>query len=183
MDRKAFMRTDRFAALTARTGRLSAFCVLVLGSSGCQQKPATVSGSVTLDGKPLAIASDSRGTIVFQPMSGQGSTASGLLDSSGHFRLATGASPDIAPGKYQVAISVVQLLPKSEGAEQGARALRRQSTALSGTSGFEADVLPAANEFKFDMSSNADQAVEATEPATSHADSVDGAQPPTPNDK
>lgn len=183
MERKAFMRTVRFAALTARAGRLSAYCALVLGSSGCRPSPVTVSGLVTLDGQPLAIASDSRGTIVFQPISGQGSTASGLLDSSGHFQLATGASLDIAPGKYQVAISVVQLLPQSEGAEQGAKSVTPAKYSSANTSGFEVDVLPAANKFKFDLSSNADESVEAMEPATSPADSVDVSQPSPANDK
>jgi hypothetical protein len=177
------MRMDRFVGLIARIGRLGTLCVLLVGSSGCQQSPATVSGSVTLDGMPLAISPDSRGTIAFQPVSGQGSTATGLLDSSGHFRLATGSSLEIAPGKYQVAISVVQLLPKSEGTEQGAKSITPAKYGSGGTSGLQVDVLPTANEFKFDMFSGADQAVETTEPATSHADSADGAPAPTPNDK
>jgi hypothetical protein len=163
--------------------RVGAICALLLGASGCQRTPATVSGLVTLDGKVLSIASDSRGTIVFQPVGGQGTTATGLLDSSGHFKLATGASSDIAPGKYKVAVSVVQLVPRSEGAEQGAKIITPVKYASANTSGFNADVSPATNEFRFDMSSSADDLIPTTDAASSPAGSVSVEQPSAPKDK
>jgi hypothetical protein len=168
------MRTDRFVALIACTGRLGTVGVLLLGLSGCQQTPATVSGSVTFDGKPLSIAADSRGTVVFQPVSGQGTTPSGLLDSTGHYRLATGGSSEISPGEYNVAISVAQLLPPAEGAEQGAKRITPAKYASAGESGLKAKVLPGENRLSFDLASNADDHSSTSEaPSQSNA-----SQPP-----
>ncbi len=139
---------------------LIALSAIVLCVTGCQQTPSTVSGAVTQDGKPLEVAGDSRGTIVFQPMSGQGTSANGLLDSAGHFKLTSGASLAIAPGKYQVAISVVQLLPRSESGEAGAKRLTPAKYASASTSGLEAEVKQTANEFTFDIKSTADMGTE-----------------------
>src|SRR5450432_2642920 len=98
--------------------RLLAAGLWLLVAIGCQEKPTTVTGTVTLDGKSLSIADDARGTIVFQPEGGQGTTVTGIIGAAGIFKLASGASSNVAPGKYQVAVSVVQLLPASEGTEQ-----------------------------------------------------------------
>ena len=47
--------------------------------------------------------------------------ATGLLDSTGHFNLATGSSPEVPQGKYYVTVSVAQLLPKTENEERSAK--------------------------------------------------------------
>jgi hypothetical protein len=134
---------------------LAASLALIM-AVGCQQNSATVAGIVRLDGKPLAIGSDERGTIVFQPASGQGPTATGVLDPGGHFKLSSGASSEIQLGKYQVGISVSQLTPVVEGAEQGAKRITPAKYASPGTSGFSAEVVPSVNEFKFDLVSSVD---------------------------
>ena len=147
--------------------------LLLVVAVGCQQNSATVTGIVRLDGKPLAIGSDERGTIVFQPASGQGPTATGVLDTGGHFKLATGASSEIPPGKYQVAISVTQLTPMVEGAEQGAKRITPAKYASPATSGFAVEVVPSVNEFKFDLVSSADEvtpSANGTAPVSSAAD-------------
>lgn len=133
-----------------------ATCLVLLVAQGCQQVPTTVSGKVTLDGKPLSIASDTRGTVVFQPIGGKGTTPTGLLDPTGHFKLATGSSPDVAPGKYQVAVSVFQLLPKFEQAEQGAKRITPARYATANESGLEADVATGENQFSFNLVTSAD---------------------------
>jgi hypothetical protein len=156
--------------------RLLAIGVLSLIAIGCQQKPTTVTGTVTLDGRPLSIAEDARGTIVFQPVSGQGTTATGLLDAAGIFKLASGASSDVAPGKYQVAVSVVQLLPTTEGAEQSAKRISPAKYASANSSEFEANVLPGSNELKFDMLSKADDGA-AGPPASGSVPSGAGSKP------
>jgi hypothetical protein len=136
---------------------------LLVVFAGCQQSPATVSGTATLDGKPIAIKSGERGTVVFQPVSGQGSTATGLLDSTGHFKLATGGSSSIAPGKYQVAISMVRMAPSAEGAEPGATQVTPAKYSSPSTSGLDAEVLPTANEFTFDLKSVAEEDAATTD--------------------
>src|SRR4051812_50179130 len=82
--------------------------------TGCHRAPTTVSGIVTLDGKPLSVGSDARGTVIFQPAGGQGATATGLLDPSGNFKLGTGGSKEVAVGKYDVAGSGGDIFAKTE---------------------------------------------------------------------
>jgi hypothetical protein len=156
MLRKGFVRMDRFVANIVLASRLSSACVLLIGLTGCQNTPTTVSGSVSVDGKPLSITTDSRGTVLFQPVSGQGTTPSGLLDSTGHFKLAIGGSSVISPGEYNVAISVSQLLPPSEGTEQGAKRITPTKYASASESGLKAKVLPGENRLSFDIASDAD---------------------------
>src|SRR5262245_59216763 len=136
--------------------RLITICVMCVTAIGCQEQPTTVTGKVTLDGKPLAIGSDARGTVIFQPAGGQGSMATGLLDPTGHFQLATGASTEIAPGKYQVAVSVARLLPPSEQAEQGAERVTPARYASTSDSGLAAEVAPGENRVSFDLVSSTD---------------------------
>ena len=136
--------------------QLFVICVLVVAADGCQPSPTTVSGTVTLDGKPLSMDSDARGTIVFQPVGGQGAIATGLMDRNGHFQMATGASMEVLPGKYYVSISLVRLLPKSEQTEQGAERISPAKYASVRDSGLEADVAPGENELNFDLTSSAD---------------------------
>jgi hypothetical protein len=144
--------------------------VLVL-AAGCQQRRATVDGAVTVDGKPLSIASDARGTVVFHPSGGEGTTLTGLLDAGGKFRLATGASSEIAPGKYQVAVSIVRLLPKSDEAEQGAERITPVHYASPEESGLEANVVAGENHLRFNLESEA---------ANEEANETESASSPTP---
>jgi hypothetical protein len=107
-----------------------------------------------MDGKPLAITSDSRGTVVFQPDGGQGTVSTGMLDSAGHFKLSTGSSAQVAPGKYLIAISVVELVPAKEGVESGGKRVTQARYASANNSGLEATVAEGPNEFTFDLSSD-----------------------------
>jgi hypothetical protein len=142
-------------------------------AAGCTQTSTTVEGAVTLDGRPLSIGDDSRGTIVFQPANGQGTVASGILNPTGHFKLTTGRSTEVAPGKYQVAVSVIQLLPEVKGTEQGGKRISPGKYATAGTSGLEKEVIPGPNVFEFDMVSSPDT---SSSGAGTSAGSVTGAQ-------
>jgi hypothetical protein len=63
-----------------------------------------ISGTVTIDGKPLA-----HGSILFKPASGR--TAGGSLDSQGRYFLTCYEKGDgTAPGEYVVAISATEQL-------------------------------------------------------------------------
>lgn len=133
--------------------RWTVACLLLVLVEGCQQRPTTVSGTITLDGKPLSVASDSRGTIVFNPDGGHGTVATGLLDSTGHFELATGSSNVVAPGAYYVTVSVAQLLPKSEQGEQGSQLITPAKYASARESGLVAKVEPGENHLSFNLQS------------------------------
>lgn len=88
--------------------------LLVIGLSGCggdkpipPEKSVGVTGTVTMDGKPLEKA-----TVRFVPQaeSGQGFGGSGLTDSAGKYELRSMAAEEEAvigtpPGKYKVVIS------------------------------------------------------------------------------
>jgi hypothetical protein len=139
----------------------SAGALLLVGASltaaaGCQQRPTTVSGTVTLDGRPLNVASDARGTVVFQPNGGLGTVATGLIDTRGHFDLATGSSKEIAPGDYYVTVSVAKLLPKSDQGEQGSLLVTPAKYSSARDSGLVAKVQPGENHLKFELSSSED---------------------------
>jgi hypothetical protein len=133
------------------------FRTLIVGSvvvfHGCRETPTSVSGAVTLDGKPLTVASDARGTVLFQAIGGQGTVATGILDPTGHFQLAAGSSSEIPPGKYQVAVTVSQLLPKSDNAEQRAKLITPATYASVQDSGLQAEVKPGENHFDFGLNS------------------------------
>jgi hypothetical protein len=131
---------------------LPLFALLIL-IGGCQQRRTTVDGTVTIDGKPVSIATDARGTVVFHPIGGQGTMLTGLLDPSGHYRLATGASSNVAPGKYRVSVSIVELLPKSDQSAQAAQRITPAKYASPNDSGLGAEVVPGENRVDFDLSS------------------------------
>ena len=128
--------------------------LLLLVVEGCQQRPTTVSGTVTLDGKPLTISPDTRGTIVFNPDGGRGTVATGLLDTTGHFDLATGSSNVIAPGAYHVTVSVARLLPNPDQGEQGSQLVTPSKYASARESGLAATVAPGKNLLSFNLQSD-----------------------------
>ena len=75
-------------------------CPIVLG---CSPGSATsrVSGTVTMDGEPLAGVQ-----VTFYPVGGEGRPAIGNTDEGGSFRLSTFEPGDgAAPGEYEVAIT------------------------------------------------------------------------------
>ena|SRR5437868_3156597 len=154
-----------------------ATCLLLVVAEGCQQAPTMVSGNVTLDGEPFTIAPDARGTVIFQPVGGQGTTLTGLLDPTGHFKLANGSSPDVAPGKYQVAVSVFQLLPKTEQAEQAAKRITPAKYAMANESGLDADVAPGENQFSFNLVTSADHESSSSPSPTPSSSGSSGSQP------
>jgi hypothetical protein len=168
------MRPDRFINRIAFASRLVPACLVFALSTGCQERPTTVSGTITLDGRPLAVGSDARGTVTFHPANGQGTMSIGLIDSTGHFNLATGGSRLVAPGKYDVSVSVVRLLPKVEDVEQGTELVTPAKYVTAHESGLQAEVTPATeNQLSFNLSSNADDKSEVAseQPAeTSQAD-------------
>jgi hypothetical protein len=174
------MRSDRLAQESRVLLKLTASILLLVVIGGCQERPTTVSGTVTLDGRPLTVPADARGTVVIQPDGGHGTMATGLLDSTGHFNLATGSSPEVARGKYFVTVSVAQLLPKAENGEQGAKLITPEKYASPRESGLEIDVKPGENQVTFDLVSSNDEENTGTSGASSEASHSNGTALPKP---
>lgn len=75
--------------------------LVALGSIGCSKRPnlAPVSGTVTLDGAPVADAA-----VMFHPTAG-GPIATATTDAHGRFTLVTTNTPGALVGEHQVAIA------------------------------------------------------------------------------
>jgi len=130
--------------------------------SGCDSGPrlVPVTGTVTLDGKPLEGAN-----IAFVPDQGNAVSTPGtdLTGASGNFKIAYNNRAGLAPGKYKVAISKLEakagvVLPeefKRDPVMAKMAGLTKESMPDSvsgvGESRFEAEVLPAGGTFEFDV--------------------------------
>ena len=116
---------------------------LLLLFSGCSgPNAASVSGSVTLDGQPLTT-----GMVSFYP-AGDGTPATGSIDSSGNYSLSTGTDIGLAPGKY-IAIVVAtkdppQLYDKT-GAEIPPIPITPAKYGNTNTSDLRVEVKPGKN--------------------------------------
>lgn len=123
------------------------------GSGGPELTP--VSGTVTLDGKPLAEAG-----VLFTPQEG-GRPASGSTDAEGRFTLTTKTSGDGAMlGMNQVAVSKVVFAqsPAADGAPNPSAAMRPQSLIPVRygdvkTSGLTVEVKPGMEPVKLELTS------------------------------
>lgn len=118
---------------------------------GCGGGLPTVSGKLTLDGQPLAASDTVRVTIMFYPESG-GAPAAALVDSSGRYELATGATEGIAPGRYIAVVSAVDSSPSADGTPQK-RVITPDMYADPTRSGLVAEVKPGSNRLDFDLKS------------------------------
>jgi hypothetical protein len=129
-------------------------CALCLALSGCGNGLAQVSGLVTLDGEPLHGGDNVRATVIFQPASGKGSPAVGILDENGEYRLSTGSQDGIEPGEYVVTCSAAELVPpKNPGGTPGGRRLTDAKYNSAKTSGLSFTVLPGKNNFDIPLES------------------------------
>jgi hypothetical protein len=82
------------------------FCAVIAATLiGCGggSLESTVSGTVTLDGSGIG-----PGMIVFAPVAG-GKPATGSIESDGGYMLKTSRETGLAPGKYQVAVSIREM--------------------------------------------------------------------------
>src|SRR5215475_14401843 len=147
---------ERSSRVVTTFMRLAVYACLLIAWVGCQKKPTIVSGAVTMDGAPLKVPANARGTVVFQPDGGSGTMATGLLDPTGHFNLATGSSSEVAEGKYYVTVSVSQLLPKTDGEEQGTKFITPSKYASARDSGLTANVKSGVNQVSFNLVSEKD---------------------------
>lgn len=125
-----------------------------LSSGGCGNGNSRVSGTVSLDGKPMSGNIDHRITVMFVPESGSGAMTVGLVDETGGYELATGSNAGVPPGKYLVSVAAVDVLrPADESSPPGLHRVSPDIYADPTTSGFSADVQPGSNTFDFDLKS------------------------------
>lgn len=129
--------------------RLSWLLMLVV-VAGCGDRLASVSGSVTLDGQPLAGGPELSGIVQFVPEGGGGTPAIGYLDANGHYQLASGSRLGIRPGKYLVSISAAKIIPPAQpGEAAGGRPATPRLYADPRRSGLTAEVRSGSNTFDF----------------------------------
>ena len=122
--------------------------------AGCGNGLAKVSGTVTLDGEPIAGGPDVYGTVTFCREDGGGASAVGVIDTSGRYTLMTGAQRGIEPGAYQVGIAVKKINPPAKRDALPLPTLmtpRKYASVIE--SGLREDVKPGSNTFDFALAS------------------------------
>ena len=133
------------------------FCGLVtLACMGCQDSlPATVSGTITIDGQPLAERENIGGEVMLFP-SGGGAAAYAALATDGQYTVQTGAAKGLEPGSYKVTVRVVEIEPEPPGGYQHAP----KQTLISSpsyqdreNSGITAEIKPGKNTIDFNLTS------------------------------
>ncbi len=118
------------------------FCVLIVG---CGSNLASISGKVTLDGKPLT-----RGTVVFQT-NGQ-AMGHAEIQPDGSYRIKTGDRRGLEPGTYQVTITAYKSLPNADDpSEPIPDLLTPVRYNKPASSGLTAEVKPDSNTFDFHL--------------------------------
>ncbi len=92
---------------------LIAFLLCPLAGCG-QSLPATVSGTVTLDGQDLPEGPRVAGSVIYYPIGG-GAAAYGTVTSGGKYNMQTGKTNGLQLGEYLVTVRVVDIAPPPPG--------------------------------------------------------------------
>ena len=124
---------------------------VALGCSG-NNYPAEVSGTVTLDGKPIG-----PGVVIFAPVGGKTNPARGAIQPNGSYFLKTSRDVGLPPGKYQVSLQIVELpahLVPGERDMSPTKSLIPDKYTDTTTSGLEYDVAPGSNTIILRMTSD-----------------------------
>lgn len=130
---------------------------LVVGSlllTGCGNELAQVSGVVTMDGEPLRGGDRIHATVYFQPASGEGTSAAGVIDENGEYQLSTGSQRGIPPGEYVVTFSATEMIPPQDGGSTySGRRISDPKYASVKTSGIRFEVEEGNNQFDIPIES------------------------------
>lgn len=95
-------------------------CLVIPLLAGCQNKlPATIEGTVTIDGQALPNEKTTTGEVMFYPTGG-GAAAYAPLLPGGKYSVSTGGSEGLEPGEYKVTVRVVEVEPEPPGGYQNA---------------------------------------------------------------
>ncbi len=126
---------------------LAGVTALLLSGCGSSDGPklASVSGTVTLDDRPLPDA-----TVEFQPHSG--SPSIGVTDSTGRYKLMyTASKPGATLGKHKVRITLSSENPDAQGKQLAIRPLLPPR--YNRNSELTAEVTSGSNKFDFSLKS------------------------------
>jgi hypothetical protein len=133
-----------------------AFAASVLCASGCDNGLSTVTGTVTLDGQPLAGGEHMNGTITFSREGGGGAPAVGFIDDAGHYTVKTGSATGMEPGTYRVAIAMKKItIPADPNAMPIPTLITPAKYKSTASSGLRAEIKPGRNELDFALKSGA----------------------------
>ncbi len=120
-------------------------CSLLLLASGCGGgHGASVSGRVTLDGKPL-----DTGTVTFHPEGG-GPTAYGGIHSDGSYQVKTGTQQGLPPGEYRVTV-LATTEPPTDGPSVPGEQITPFRYANPAESGLRFTVARGSNRYDIDL--------------------------------
>lgn len=120
---------------------------LILAIVGCGNPVATVTGKVTLDGKPLET-----GNIGFHP-TGSGPVATTTIGAGGSFTVGTEASA--VPGSYQVVIIANEVKEsKAPGAVLMPKRITPEAYGKKESTPLKADLKSGSNTISFDLKNN-----------------------------
>jgi hypothetical protein len=128
--------------------------IIALFVTGCGSGLSSVSGHITMDGKPLAGAENVAVTVMFYPESGRGAPAAGLADENGDYYVSTGAKEGLPSGNYVVTLSACKFTPPPGGGMPSRKVLTPSRYANPKLSGLRATVQPGRNTFNIELSSS-----------------------------
>jgi hypothetical protein len=98
-----------------RIAALSFFLLLCSLQTGCSESlPATVTGTITIDGQAIPEDANVTGNLVFYPTGG-GAAAFGDITKGGKYKITTGSTKGLAPGEYKVTVRIVEMDPEPPG--------------------------------------------------------------------
>lgn len=121
---------------------------------GCNGQSSVVTGTVTLDGKPIAGGPQMYGTVTFQSPDGSGAPAVGIIDDSGQYLLKAGTQGHLPPGDYLVSIAVKKItLPTTPDSMPQALLVTHADYASASDSGLRASIRPGNNTLDFSLDS------------------------------
>jgi hypothetical protein len=141
--------------MTATRNRLGCDAFLLFLLAGCSGASSVVTGTVTLDGKPIEGGPQMYGTVTFYHPDGSGAPAVGIIDASGRYLLKTGTQGQLPPGEYRVAIAVKRITPPATpgGLPQPHLVTPAEYQSVQ-TSGLRASVQPGNNTLDFSLASS-----------------------------
>lgn len=118
------MKVHRIAVVPVLVGLL-----LLTGCPGPKKVAIySVTGKVTLEGKPLAGC-----VIVFAPVSGTGLTASAVIGADGSYKMGTdGGREGAVPGKYKVKLAPGQEMMQKMMTDQMAEQMKKGAPSMTG---------------------------------------------------
>jgi hypothetical protein len=158
LQRSGLGSAARPAQRLAPRGALSAIAQLLfvlLALAGCGEEWSSVSGSLSLDGKPLASGENLQVTVLFNPAAGGAPPAAAVVDAEGNYSVSTGSRGGLAPGAYVVTLSAMELTyPSGAGTPPQRRLVTPRRYTQPTASDLRCDVQRGRNTFNFDLKSD-----------------------------